>query len=140
MPPGRDLKDMSSVRCGSYSRELDEPATLSLSERRPCPDCGSTARRMGVALVGEQPAAYGALRAKARHGDKGKPFATLKQGKEPSRDLGRLVDRLYTTDREADRWYEKVVDPETGDIIHEVDESLSGHQGHGSAKQRDPDA
>ena len=40
-------------------------------------------------------------------------------------------------DRDNDHYHEKVTDPETGEIIHESDEPLSEHQGHGSAKTKD---
>lgn len=43
-----------------------------------------------------------------------------------------------TVDREADRYTERLVDGETGEVIHDVDEPLSEHRGHGSAKGQPP--
>ena len=42
------------------------------------------------------------------------------------------VDRVY--DRDNDRYKEKVVDCKTGELIHEDEEKLSEHRGHGSDK------
>jgi hypothetical protein len=37
-------------------------------------------------------------------------------------------------DRQNDRYFEQVRDIETREVIHEVDEPLSEHRGHGSAR------
>ena len=37
-------------------------------------------------------------------------------------------------DKDRDKYVEKVIDPETGEIVHEKEEPLSDHFGHGSAK------
>jgi hypothetical protein len=43
--------------------------------------------------------------------------------------LERIIDRVKD-------WYsEKVVDPDSGRIIHQCEEPLSEHKGHGSAKK-----
>ncbi len=44
--------------------------------------------------------------------------------------LERLIDRL------ANHYREKVTDPDTGEVIHECDEPLDQHTGHGSAKPK----
>lgn len=38
------------VRCGNCGRELAESSSLPSDQRKPCPDCGSTARRFDVHL------------------------------------------------------------------------------------------
>lgn len=45
------------------------------------------------------------------------------------------VRRIF--DRENDRYIEVVCIEETGEVIHEKDEPLSVHMGHGSAKAKD---
>jgi len=40
-----------------------------------------------------------------------------------------------TENRREDRYTEVAKGPDTGKIIHEVDEPLSKHRGHGSAKK-----
>ena len=45
------------------------------------------------------------------------------------------MHREKTENRREDRYTEVVTDPDTGEIIHEVDERLSDHRGRGSAKK-----
>ena len=46
------------------------------------------------------------------------------------------VNKVRLINREANRYQEKVTDPTTGKIIHECDEPLDQHIGHGSAKPK----
>jgi len=39
-------------------------------------------------------------------------------------------------DRQNDRYFERVVDPSTGEVVHCTDHRLSDHRGHGSAKEK----
>lgn len=41
-----------------------------------------------------------------------------------------------TIDRENNRYREIIRDPDTGHVIHEVDEPLDEHRGHGCAKRK----
>ena len=74
---------------------------------------------------------------KARREGERKPFREGKYGDDLHRGSGKWNHREMTVDREGDRYTERVVDGETGETIHEVDEPLSEHRGHGGAKQRD---
>jgi hypothetical protein len=44
------------------------------------------------------------------------------------------MEKRRLIDRDGDRYEEAVVDPATGETIHERTEPLSEHWGHGSAK------
>jgi hypothetical protein len=44
-----------------------------------------------------------------------------------------LIDRSF--DRIRDWYHERIADAETGDVVHECDEPLSEHRGHGSARR-----
>jgi hypothetical protein len=46
------------------------------------------------------------------------------------------VRKTRVFDKRGDWYEERVIDPETGAILHECAEPLSAHQGHGSAKTR----
>jgi hypothetical protein len=46
------------------------------------------------------------------------------------------MHREKTENRRDDRYTEVVKDPDTGEIIHECDEPLRAHRGHGSAKKK----
>ena len=45
---------------------------------------------------------------------------------------GRLAQHDRIIDREADRYIERVTAIDTGELVHECDEPLSQHRGHGS--------
>jgi hypothetical protein len=49
--------------------------------------------------------------------------------------INKIVNRIRIIDRENDRYKEVVSQYEDGEIIHECDEKLSDHKGHGSAKK-----
>lgn len=57
-------------------------------------------------------------------------------GKDYSKKLKKDVDKTRIIDRENDKYHEKVVDTDTGEVIHECHENLSSHTGHGSTKKR----
>ncbi len=54
-------------------------------------------------------------------------------GAEIRRSTGEFVEKIRHIDRENDHYFEKVTD-EAGVVLHHVDEPLSEHWGHGSAK------
>lgn len=127
---------MTTVACGSCGEALNEPSDLDVALREPCPACGSTSRRFGVELHSTVHA-HSSLSAKARHGGatgKRKWFVEVFSGANWSRSLQRFVRKERTIDRDNDRYVEKVTDPENGDVLRDVDEPLSQHQGHGSAR------
>lgn len=72
---------------------------------------------------------------KARHGTLGRPFYETKSGADLHRATGRWMQRQLIIDRENNRYSERVIDPETGQIVHVCEEPLSEHQGHGTAKK-----
>ncbi len=80
-----------------------------------------------------------ALGMKARHGTGGRPFYETKSGADFHRATGQWMQRDLVVDRENDRYVERVVDPETGEIIHVCEEPLSKHRGHGTAKTKSSD-
>jgi len=53
-----------------------------------------------------------------------------------SHGTGRWVKKERRIDRASDRYVERVTDPVTGEIVHECDELLSEHRGHGSVKPK----
>jgi DNA-directed RNA polymerase subunit RPC12/RpoP len=43
--------DTAVVRCGECGRKLDEPSSLPVEQRDPCPSCGSKSRQFEVHLT-----------------------------------------------------------------------------------------
>jgi hypothetical protein len=75
------------------------------------------------------------MKIKAKGLGQKKPHVELKQGPSDSHELGKPVERVYLIDRGNDRYFEKVSDYETGELIHHDEEPLSEHIGRGSAKK-----
>ncbi len=125
-----------SVSCDGCRQPLEESPALPTEAGRPCPRCGSTTRLIRV-QVSETWSWREGLAVKARYGQPGevRPHYELKDRDEYHQDGQRWVRRRMVIDRENDRYEERVVDPETGDAIHEADEPLTHHRGHGAARR-----
>lgn len=83
---------------------------------------------------------HSSLTAKGKHAGitgRRKWFVETFSGTDWSHRLQRFVRKQRTLDRDNDRYAEKVVDPETGEVLRDVEEPLSDHRGHGSAKAKD---
>ena len=144
-------------KCGhEFPHQPGEPAS-SDSHGKPCPRCGHTLKTYGVVhnatakgtasmskTVGKNLSATAkgraGVRAKARSGEAGKPGGKpwLTTMSEPSwsRDRQKWLHREKTENRQDNRYTEVVKDPDTGEIVYEVDEPLTDHRGHGSARQK----
>lgn len=72
---------------------------------------------------------------KVKHPGQKKHHVEMKYGPSPSHRFGKPVNHERLIDRANDRYFEKVSNYETGEVIHHADEPLSKHQGHGSAKK-----
>jgi len=57
-----------------------------------------------------------------------------KVGSDWSYKRKKFIDYRHVIDRPNDRYRKKLVDPDTGEVIMDVDKPLSEHQGHGAAK------
>lgn len=126
------------VACGHCARIMEESSAIPGDQRTPCPNCGSRSRqvRMGIA---DSLTVRDGIRGKVRSGEAGKPGAKpwLTTMSEPSWSYSaeKWMHREKTENRREDRYTEVVKDPDTGEIIREVNEPLSEHRGHGSAKK-----
>ena len=68
-------------------------------------------------------------------GKRNRPALEEYCGDEQMRSTGEWVHKERKIDRENDLYHEKVVDPQTGNVMHECKEKLSEHLGHGSDKK-----
>jgi hypothetical protein len=124
--------------CGSCGYVLDESPSTPVDERQPCTECGSLGRTVHVE-VSDTIEIHDSIAIKARHDGDRKPFREGKYGDSLHRDSGKWHRREMTVDREGSRYTERIVDGETGETIHEVDEPLTDHRGHGDAKHQSRD-
>jgi hypothetical protein len=119
--------------CGSpVDESLDPPG-----ERKPCTKCGSTARHI-AAEIHESVNAPDGLHVKAKRAGEKKPFVEDMGIPSYSVALNKLVHRERLIDRDNDVYKERVIEYESGQVIHEDQSKLSEHIGHGSAKVKKP--
>lgn len=116
-------------KCGSLidtSKDTD-------SERTPCQNCGSVSRLYTVHLFSQLLAAdgYGAI---GKRPGKKKPFVEEMSMPEYSYSKEKIVHKYRLIDRDNDKYAEKISDYQSGEIIHQCEEPLTKHFGHGSAK------
>ncbi len=123
-----------TVNCGACGKELAEDPHAPVETRKPCPGCGSTSRYFQKSLSATVTVHTG-RRMKVRHGTGRAPHIEQTVRDELDRNSGKWTKRTIFIDRERDLYHEVVRDPETGQIVHECQEPLSEHRGHGAAKR-----
>ncbi len=72
------------------------------------------------------------------YSSKKNPRVELRLGTEWSEGKQKWINIERLIDKNQDQYREVVSDPETGEIIHQCEEPLSKHYGHGSAKFTPP--
>lgn len=121
------------VRCADCSLPIDEAHDAPLGGP-PCPECGSRCRS---ARWSGPNGAHVLIRDKAqKKPGQRKPSSESIKGDVYSVARGKMVRIHRIIDRRRDLYYEKIHDPDTREVMHEVEEPLSEHRGHGSAKLR----
>jgi hypothetical protein len=131
MPDQEPNTNVSCSGCGASVRESGR-----IGDHKPCPSCGSTARTFAVTLI-DKAEVHDSLGTKARHDDIGKvkPHRETFTGFDYHRDSAEWRQVSRVVDREGDRYTERIVDA-GGNVVRNVDEPLSEHRGHGTAKRR----
>jgi hypothetical protein len=126
---------MRRVLCNNCKTEYEDDPAVQPKLQKPCPSCGSTSRTFFQNLEG-QLTFSSKLGFKGRHSGKRKPFIWGIIGTDLFRKINKWVHLERIFDKDNDRYKEEITDPSTGEIIHRCEESLSKHQGHGSAKNK----
>lgn len=127
---------MEIIICANCEFCWEGEEDIDSSNRGPCPKCGSCARRFDM-LLQETMSFHegwgGKIKDQSLRSNK-KVKVEFFDGQEWSVALGKFVSKVVVRDKRQDHYHEKVVDPGTGEVIHECTEPLSQHQGHGYAK------
>ena len=116
-------------KCGSLidtSKDTD-------GKRVPCQNCGSISRLHTMNIVEKLMAVdgYGVI---GKRPGKKKPFVEEISIPEYSHSREKIVHKYRLIDRDNDKYSEKISDYKSGEIIHQCEEPLTEHFGHGSAK------
>ena len=115
-----------------------EFTTSSMIKDTCCPQCASSELSMHLKLY-DGIGAKDRLRGKIKNNNfpsKKKLRCDFIAGSEQRRSDGKWMQKTRTIDKNNDNYEEKIIDEETGEIIHECKESLSDHINHGTAKFR----
>jgi hypothetical protein len=96
---------------------------------RPCPACGQAAGKDVYVTLTSKVVVTPSMEARGIEQGKGrsKYFVRIQQHQELFRKTGRMHEVERTLDRRNDRYYEHIVDVETGEVIRHKDEPLSEH-------------
>jgi len=123
---------MDDAQCGSCGAILSEPAE---EQRSPCPLCGSTTRQFANALQ-DGLGFMEHLRSKGRQAGSNKVAFDVRSGASYYRKGDVWHHLVRSIDRVNNRYTETITVLRTGELVSKVDEPLSEHTGHGSAKDR----
>jgi hypothetical protein len=126
--------DHDRIECSECGAVIDTGGGIP-DARAHCPKCGGL-RRTVYASVIEAAVLRDGVGVKAKRRSDRRPYLEDSAMPSYSHDKGKVLLREQIIDRDNDRYFEKVTDYETGEVIHHNEEPLSQHQGHGSAKIR----
>jgi hypothetical protein len=126
---------MEQEKCAGCGMVLSRPCDLQV--RSPCPTCGSMARVIEVSIT-ETLEAHDSVGFKHKREGHPKPIAEGISADDFFRKEEKWVTKERLIDREANRYHEKVTNPDTGEVIHICDEPLDEHIGHGAGKRSGP--
>ena len=124
--------DYDRIECSDCGSIID-PRNDTPDTRVLCPNCGGSRRTIYVSITETVIARDGIGVTAKRPGDR-RPYIEDRALPSYSHRLDKVVLREQVIDRENDRYFEKVTDYETGEVLHQNEEPLSQHRGYGSAK------
>lgn len=123
-----------TTKCADCGTMIDDSANSS-EQKVPCKVCGSLKRIYEVFIM-ETLTLRDGMGLKAKRPNQKKPYVEDISIPNRSHSRGKQVHLKRVIDRDNDKYYEKVTDYETGEIIHQCEEPLSMHSGHGNAKKK----
>ena len=124
-----------TVKC-SKCGNVFSPEVASSKEEIACPRCGATEKDIAVFNQDHVPL-HDRTRGKVKDqtmSGKDNPRVDFIAGDDLRRKDNKWMKKSRTIDKDNDLYKETVIDPETNEVVHHCEESLSVHQGHGSEK------
>lgn len=127
-----------SISCTKCGHELPAEWISKARVDQVCDNCGATEQKISLEIT-----EYVALQIndsmKAKLKDENYPSKKKVRkevfaGDDYRASKGDYVDKLRVIDRDNDLYIEKIIDKQTGEVIHHNEEPLSEHYGHGAAK------
>lgn len=128
----------TNIHCTDCGASLPKE-WISSKVKGDCPECGSAYKTIEVNIT-EDVCIRESLNGKVKDNNfssKRNPRYEFFEGADRRKADDKWMEKSRVIDKYNNKYKEKVTDPETGTIIHECEESLSEHFGHGSAKFKD---
>lgn len=110
-------KVTQSMLCANCKAPIDEDPGITVEDRTPFTNCGSTARDHLV-TVEDTVSVHEMIGLKGKRAGEKKPFIEQKSGDDLHRNSGRWMKVVRVIDRDNDHYSETVTDPETGEIVY----------------------
>jgi len=121
------------IVCSECGYEFNHESFGEVSTNPDCPSCGSTKYTIRVTIA-DPVSLFETIKLKVRIPGR-KPHYESVKGDNLHRDSGIWMKLTRVIDR-AKNWYEEtVINPDTGEVMHQTSEPLSQHKGHGSDKK-----
>jgi hypothetical protein len=116
-------------------------ASVDLGSVGPCPTCNRSAGKDVYVTMTTKVVVTSSMEARGIEQGKGrsKYFVRIQQLQELFRKTGRMHEVQRTVDRRNDRYYEHIVDMETGEVVRHKDEPLSGHVAERDLRRKERD-
>ena len=130
--------NVDSTTCSACGIAIGEPSSTPVAERSPCPSCGATARTFSAHAEDSITLREKVALKHKRPGFK-KPIYESVSGEDLYRATGQWHQLTREIDRENNRYRELIENPQTGQVVREVDEPLTDHVARGSAKPKPTD-
>lgn len=132
---GRTMAEgITAGHCGICDYEFPDPVEAAAQPAdTPCPKCQGHAPVFTV-TASDSAKFHEFAQVKGRRPGQRRPHFEVQAGEELYKKEARFVGKYRCIDRERNEYDEKVVDPDTGEVLHECHESLTDHFGHGSAR------
>ena len=132
---------MITVKCSTCGHILPSE-TASSKEEIPCSKCGSIQKDITVSVEGveEKVPLHDCVRGKVKDKtmpSKDNPRVDFITGDDLRKKDNKWMKKSRTIDKDNNLYKETVIDPKTNEVVHHCEESLSDHQGHGSAKSKE---
>lgn len=102
-----------------------------------CPQCNSKNLQRNLFLTDNVKIHENVKGKSSKKPGQKKPQSEFQAGEEKSISRKKFVEKIRKIDRASNEYFERVTDPETGEIIHQCSEPLTKHLGHGSAKRNE---
>ena len=126
---------VDSVLCSLCKRLINESSNTSVSERKPCPTCGSLARTFNESIQ-DKLTIREKLGLKHKRPGYKKPIYESVTGDDLHRATGKWNKLTREIDRENNLYKELIINPDTGDVIRDCQAPLTEHVNRGSAKSK----